>query len=233
MIDKAPQPDWVSPCGDFQLYCGDCMDILPHIGRTDAVVTDPPYGMSYQSNRRAQKYDRIINDSDAGMLTWACGLDAAHSKYIFCRWDNLADVAKPKSCITWVKNNRSMGDLAHEHGRQTEVALFYPGVKHFFPSGRPSDVVVAPRSCNENHPTEKPVDLILEVVSWTAGVVLDPFMGSGTTGVACARLGRKFIGIERERQYFETAVNRIKDALGMEVPNKHGQIQKRMFVEAA
>ncbi len=200
--------------GDCTLYLGDCREMLPGLGRIAAVVTDPPYGMEFRSNHRAvrPKFHAIANDDSADALVWACGIDAAHSKYVFCRWDNLREVPKPRSCVTWIKNNWSMGDLTGEHARQTEVALFYPGPDHFFPCGRPSDVIQAPRTGNEWHPTEKPVQLMWHVARWTDGTILDPFMGSGTTGVACVKLGRKFIGIEIEPRYFDIACRRIEEA---------------------
>ena len=102
-----------------------------------------------------------------------------------------------------------MGDLEHEHARQTEIAAFYPGESHFFPNGRPQDVIRAARTGNEYHPTEKPVTLMQSFVGWTAGVVADPFMGSGTTGVACVKIGRKFIGIELDPDYFDIACKRV------------------------
>jgi len=196
---------------NITLYNCDCREVVANYS---ALISDPPYGMSFRSNHRAVKHEAIANDGDVGMLQWTCTLPAAHSKYIFCRWDNIADVPKPKSLITWVKNNWSMGDLKHEHGRQTEVALFYPGPEHFFPNGRPSDVVRAPRTGNGDQPTEKPVGLMEQVVLWTAGVVFDPFMGSGSTGVACAHLGRAFVGVELSQEYFDTACRRIEAALG-------------------
>lgn len=199
--------------GDCTLYNGDCREVLEMVSY-DAIVTDPPYGMSFRSNHRATKHAAIANDDDVGMLQWICGLPASHSKCIFCRWDNLVDVPKPKSLITWVKNNHSMGDLNHEHGRQTEVALFYPGEAHFFPTGRPSDVVHAPRTGNGDHPTQKPVALMEQVVLWTDGIVLDPFMGSGATAVACMQLGRPFVGAELEAGYFDIACRRVEAAQG-------------------
>lgn len=200
--------------GDCTLYLGDCREILPLLPRVDAVVTDPPYGMEFRSNYRAvrPKFHAIANDHSADALIFATEIEAAHSKYVFCRWDNLPEVQKPKSVVTWVKNNWSMGDLTGEHARQTEVALFYPGQNHYFPSGRPSDVIQAPRTGNEWHPTEKPVQLIWHVARWTSGIILDPFMGSGTTGVACVKLGRKFIGIEIDEGYFNIACRRIREA---------------------
>lgn len=199
--------------GDCTLYLGDCLEILPTLGKFDVVVTDPPYGMSFQSNHRAVRHAAIANDGAADHLLMACNLEPSHSAYIFCRWDNLPDVPKPKSFVTWVKNNWSMGDLDHEHARQYEGALFYPGPDHFFPVGRPSDVVYAARTGNEYHPTEKPVALMQAVVRWTSGAVLDPFMGSGTTGVACVKMGRKFTGIEIDPHYFDIACKRIQKAV--------------------
>lgn len=198
--------------GDATLYHGDCLEILPTLPKVDAVITDPPYGMDFQSNYRSVPHARIANDDDAALFLWACHIPAAHSRYVFCRWDGIKVAPIPKSCVTWVKNNWSMGDLEHEHARQTEVALFWPGPEHQFPHKRPTDVVSATRTGNDNHPTEKPVYLMEQFTKWTRGIVLDPFMGSGTTGVACANLGRKFIGIEIERKYFDIACERIENA---------------------
>ena len=198
--------------GDCTLYLGDCLEVMPTLGKVDAVVTDPPFGMNFVSNYRAEKHQKIHNDDKTDLLEWACNIEARHSKYVFCRWDNLANCPKPRSLITWVKNNHSMGYLNGEHGRKTEVILFYPSEGHFFPSGRPNDVVFANRTGNNFHPTEKPVDLLMQVVRWTDGVVIDPFFGSGTTGVACVKLGRKFIGIELDPKYFDIACRRIEEA---------------------
>jgi site-specific DNA-methyltransferase (adenine-specific) len=221
--------------GPHKLYLGDCRELLPLLGTVDAVVTDPPYGMEFRSNHRKVKHASIENDASIEHLLWACGIEAMHSKYVFCRWDNVADVPKPKSLVTWVKNNWSMGDLEHEHARQTEVALFYPGPRHRFPNVRPADVVSAPRTGNENHPTEKPIQLMRPVVSWTEGVVLDPFMGSGTTGVAAAKLGRRFIGIELDPSHFETACRRIEEATkqpDMFVPTPEPAAEQLALLEA-
>lgn len=213
----------VEKIGKATLYLGDCRDIIPSIGRIDCVVSDPPYGMSFRSNHRADQYARIANDDNDELLLWACGLRPHHSAYLFCRWDNLFSVPKPKSVVTWVKNNWSMGDLEHEHARQTEVALFYPGPNHDFPKGRPSDVIRAPRSGNEHHPTEKPVQLMRAMIEWTRGCVCDPFMGSGSTGCGAVSSGREFIGCEIDPDYFDIACRRIEDA----------QRQGDMFLEAA
>lgn len=192
------------------LHLGDCREV--DISGCQSVVSDPPYGMNFQSNHRIDKHKKIANDEGEALLLWACGLQPSHSMYLFCRWDNLWSVPKPKSLITWVKDNHSMGDLKHEHGRQTEVALFYPGEDHSFPNGRPNDVVKAARTGNSLHPTEKPVGLMGVFVGWTAGVVCDPFMGSGTTGVAAVKAGREFVGVEIDEGYFDISCQRIEDA---------------------
>jgi DNA modification methylase len=201
--------------GNARLILGDAMEILPTLGKVDAVITDPPYGMSFQSNFRLVKHLAIANDDTPDLacevVRWAIA-SASHSVYAFGRWDNCTDYPKPKSLVTWVKNNWSMGDLNHEHARQTEVAFFYAGPAHRFPTGRPTDVIVHPRTGNDFHPTEKPVGLMAAFVGWTEGVICDPFMGSGTTGVAALQAGRPFIGIEREPKYFDIACRRIEQA---------------------
>ena len=195
------------------ICCGDAMSNWPTGFVADTVVTDPPYGMSFQSNYRKIKHKEIANDTDYEALLWAIGVPVNHSKYVFCRWDNLYTVPKPKSFITWVKNNWSMGDLKHEHARQTETILYYPGDNHFFPDKRPTDVVNAKRTQNKLHPTQKPVDLMREIIKWTDGTVFDPFMGSGSTGVAAVAEGRSFVGIEINSDYYDTARARILEAI--------------------
>jgi site-specific DNA-methyltransferase (adenine-specific) len=178
------------------------------------VITDPPYGMSFKSNHRKTPHKDIINDGDASCLSWTCDFPASFAKYIWCRWDNLSSVPKPKSLITWVKNNWSMGDLEHEHGRQTEVCLFYPGKDHVWPIKRPSDVVNHARTGNALHPTQKPVSLIEEVCSWTSGSVYDPFLGSGSTLIACEKMSRYCRGLELDPIYVDVIINRWQDFTG-------------------
>lgn len=197
--------------GECTIYHADCTEVIPTLDEIGAVVTDPPYGMSFQSGYRKEKHMKIANDDTAATLRIAYGIPSDHSSYIFCRWDNIQDFPEgPSSVITWVKPNWSMGDLSHEHARQYEMIAFYPGPDHEWPDKRPTDVVRHPRTGNSHHPTEKPVSLMQEVVSWTKGLVFDPFMGSGSTGVACANMGRKFVGCEIERKYFDIACERIQ-----------------------
>jgi len=194
-----------------KIYHGDCMEIMADIGVVDLVITDPPYGMNYQSNRRKVKYDKIRNDE-------FIPIDAIHSainkakraSYIFCRWDFLCQLPIPKSLLVWVKNNHTAGDLKHEHGRKWEGICFYPKEEHEFKKRIP-DVIHCKRTQNNLHPTEKPVGLFHEIVQANVcDSVLDPFMGSGTTSIACERLGKRWVGIEIEEIYCEVAANRIE-----------------------
>lgn len=200
--------------GDATLYLGDCLEVMADMDSksVDAVVTDPPYGMEYQSNRRIVEHENIIGDDTPDLIKWACNLKANHSKYIFCRWENLTDVPKPNSFITWIKNNHSAGDLKGAHAKRTENILFYRGAAHSWPGRRPTDILYAAKAFSEGHPTEKPVFLLRQIVELTSGTVIDPFMGAGTTGVACLDLDRKFIGIEIDEKYFDIACKRIEAA---------------------
>jgi site-specific DNA-methyltransferase (adenine-specific) len=205
--------------GDHKLFCADSLNennlkILMGEEPLQAIVSDPPYGMSFVSNHRTVKHKAIENDNDAKALEYVCGLEAKHSKYLFCRWDNLVEVPKPTSLITWVKNNWSMGDLEHSHARQTEVILFYPGKEHEFPSGRPSDVVKYSRTGNDLHPTQKPVELMAEVCSWTKGIIVDPFAGSGSTLIAAEQLGRTSYVMELDPKYCDVIIARWESLTG-------------------
>ena len=197
--------------GNQRLILGDCRAIIDGL-TFDAICTDPPFGMEFRSNHRKQRHAAILNDADPDALAWACAIPVRHSRYVWMRWDNLSQVPMPRSLITWVKNNHSMGDLEHEHARQTEVCAFYKGPEHRWPAYRPADVVTHPRTGNEFHPTEKPVSLMQEVIGWTLGVVCDPFMGSGSTLVAAQRAGRIGVGIELDPTHFETACRRVDEA---------------------
>ena len=206
----------IEKIGSCVLYCGDAFTITGGLSEYHTIVTDPPYGMSFISNRRAMKHKAIANDENVECFDFVAGLEADHSKYVFGRWENLHDLLPPASVITWVKNNHSMGDLKHEHGRQTEQIFFYQGKNHFFPTRRPNDVIRADRTGNNLHPTQKPVGLMSAILTWTAGTVFDPFMGSGSTAVACAKYKRSFIGIEIDPEYFEIACRRVEEAYRQE-----------------
>lgn len=204
---------WPCTCKDRQtIIHGDCREVLPLLDPVDLVLTDPPYGMDYQSARRIkwQRKNKIAGD-DAFPL-WLFDLKPAVAMCVFCRWDNLYELPHPKSFIVWDKGRHSMGDLNHEFGRQWEGIAFYPGPVHEF-KHRPVDVLRVPCVPANHllHPNEKPVSVWKPLIECHAGsVVLDPFLGSGTTLRACKDLGRRGIGIEIEERYCEIAANRLK-----------------------
>jgi len=197
---------------DIKIYCGDSNEIMPMLHQVDLVVTDPPYGMSFRSNYRAEKWDSIHGDNELPVETIKFALAMANrAGYVFCRWDNLSQLPPPKSVIAWVKNNWSMGDLKHEHGRQWEACLFYPKVDHEFIERIP-DVIKADRTGNDRHPTQKPVDLMKRLIMCNVGeLVLDPFAGSGSTAIACKELKRDCIAIEIDEVHCQTIKNRLQN----------------------
>jgi site-specific DNA-methyltransferase (adenine-specific) len=195
---------------------GDCLEVMRDIPdkSIDLVVTDPPYGMNFRSNYRKEKYNKIIGDDKfpVEILNEFFRI-ATKGVYVFCRWDNLNYLPKPTSVLAWIKNNWSMGDLKHEHGRQWEAICFYPQEEHEFIKRIP-DVIKGKRTGNNFHPTEKPVDVLMQIIQANKGeIVLDPFAGSGSTLVACQNLGRKFTGIEIDPDYCEIASQRLRQQI--------------------
>lgn len=195
-----------------KLYHGDCLDILPHLEPVDLVLTDPPYGMDYQSAWRTDKTQwKPKIHSDYEFPLWIFDLKPSVALFVWCRWDNLKTIPMPKSFIVWDKCCHSMGDLEHEFGRQWEAIAFYPGPQHKFKK-RPVDIIRCPKVSPEKltHPNEKPPGVLYPILKTHDGVVLDCFIGSGTTAVACERLKRRWIGIEIEKKYCEIAAKRIE-----------------------
>jgi len=201
--------------GDATLYCGDCREILPTLPCVDAVVTDPPYGMALntdgtrfsgghpdsQKRRSAGKaYPAIVGDDAPFDPAPFLGFQSV----ILWGLNHFSERLPQGGGLVWLKRNDdalgsflSDAELGWEKGK-TGVFCF-----RSYPQSMATDRV---------HPTQKPVDLMEWCVARTRGIVLDPFMGSGTTGVACIKLGRKFIGIEIEPKYFDIACRRIEEA---------------------
>jgi site-specific DNA-methyltransferase (adenine-specific) len=197
------------------IYHGDCRAIMAELPKVDLVLTDPPYGMSWVSNRRAVKHMAIANDDALPLdLIELAMTKATRASYFFCRWDNLMQMPKPKQVLAWVKNNHGSGDLLHTHAPMWEACCFYPVIRdggggHEFIKRTP-DVLFADKTGNDLHPTEKPVGLMGQLIECNVGeLILDPFMGSGTTLRAAKDLSRKAIGIELEEKYCEIAAKRM------------------------
>ena len=218
----------------IDLMMGDCLECMAEIepGSVDLVLTDPPYGMAFQSNRRVvrDKFAKIANDAS---LDWldpffaACdrAMRANTAIYTFCSWHHV-DVFKQaferkftlKNILVWNKNNHGSGDLTGAYAPRHEFILFGHKGRSLLREKRVPDVFDFPKvsSAKLVHPTEKNINMLEVFVrnsSDASGVVLDPFMGSGTTGVAAMNTGRRFIGIELSEGYFDIACKRIEAAL--------------------
>lgn len=216
----------VETIGDATLYLGDCLELLPGMPKVDAVVTDPPYGISYVSSRRTHgPTEMLANDDLAPVGSVALMADRIRdggALYLATRYDvaaqwNEAVIASGltmKTPIFWNKLNHTSGDLEGDYGGQIEIFIFAHKARHRL-RRRISNLWNFGRDPAGEHPTPKPVGLIEQMAACSTDpgqLVLDPFMGSGTTGVACANLGRKFIGIEIEPKYFDISCERIDAA---------------------
>ena len=209
----------------YHMDCLEGMKLLPDKS-IDLIVTDPPYLMNYRSNYRKVKYDYIIGDKDGKDLITESIKEAYRvlkdnsAIYMFCSWHHI-DFFKMeferyfnlKNIIVWNKNNTSMGDLKGSYAPKHEFVLFGHKGRRLLEGFRYPDVLEAKRTGNKLHPTQKPIDLIeifIKTSSKENDVVLDMFMGSGVTAVACELNNRKWIGFEIESKYVEVTNKRLE-----------------------
>lgn len=223
----SPQSKETVSIGNATLYLGDSMEILPTLGLYDAIVTDPPYGISYVSAwRKRGPTEMLVNDDDApldvvpliagsladgGALYLATRFDVAAQWNAAIRASGLA----LKTPIYWDKGNHTSGDLEGDFGAQIEIFLFAHKGRHRLRGKRLANLWHIPRDQAGDHPTPKPVNLMERMIACSTdqgGAVLDPFMGSGSTGVAAINLSRRFTGIEIEARWFDLACKRIEAA---------------------
>lgn len=205
-------PDYTSPDGTVRLYCGDCLALLPEMEAwsVDAVVTDPPYGINYEASRyRNALHSGVIlgddQDFDPSPIL-AVGVPS-----ILWGANNYAERLPRGGWLCWDK--RCLEEADRIHGSPFELAWHSDCHKFKMLRLQHCAAVNADGYGRRVHPTQKPIALMEWCLGFVPdGVVLDPFMGSGTTGVACIRTGRKFIGIEKEPRYFDIAVKRIERA---------------------
>jgi site-specific DNA-methyltransferase (adenine-specific) len=197
-------PDFVAP--GVRLYCGDCLEILPELepGSVDAVVTDPPYGIFCHGGKWGKKFSLEWDRPEKKpTIDWLLELGSVQVVW----GGNYFALPPSRGWLVWMKRD-SVETTADCELAWTSIDM----------NTRLIDQTIAatnPERCG--HPTQKP----LRVMEWTLdkaripkeAIVFDPFMGSGTTGVACLRTGRSFIGIEKEPKYFDLAVRRIKAEL--------------------
>ena len=217
----------------YKLYQGDCLEIMGGIKdkSVDLIVTDPPYLMNYQSNRRKKedRFDKIKNDKGNYMLIQDY-LEECHrimkdntAIYCFCSWHNIDFFKnefekhfKLKNILVWNKNNHGTGDLKGSYAPKHEFILFGHKGRTLLREKRIADVIDCPKiSSNKlTHPTEKPQDLLeifIKQSSDVGSIIFDGFMGTGSCGIAAKKLNRNFIGIELDEKYFDIAKNRLEN----------------------
>jgi DNA modification methylase len=206
--------------GNATLYLGDCMDILPTLDKVDAVITDPPYGISVDREMASKSGTQYGNAA------------APKGNYFSSGWDDspmsleLAELimAKGDDVIFWGGNYYGLPasqcwlvwDKKNGGNQFADCELAWTNIK------KPvrkfewmwNGMLRQGGEERNGHPTQKPVALMAWCIEQAGNpeTILDPFMGSGTTGVAAVQMGRKFIGIEREPKYFKIACKRIEDA---------------------
>ena len=209
------------------IYHGDCREILPSLPPVDLVLTDPPYGIDYQSNMRVatDKFDRLANDNnDSRLAVYPIIYESLKDDCAlisFCSFKNYADdfaeIRKRfdiKNAIVWDKGGGGIGDLSHSLSTDYEIAIVgHRGACRI--RGKRDGSVWSCGKVNPAsmvHPTEKPLPLVARLITTFSdddATILDPFMGSGTTLRAAKDLGRKAIGIEIEEKYCEIAAKRL------------------------
>jgi site-specific DNA-methyltransferase (adenine-specific)/modification methylase len=202
------------------LYLGDCREILPTLGKVDAVVTDPPYGLGENSKKVASRGTssaiwKRAKPIDYGEFHWDQAVDAETiwtirqiARYQIIFGGNYYELPPARCWLVWDKLNS--GDFADCELAWTNLDKAVRRIQWLWNGFQ--------RKGGEArfHPTQKPFGVIKWVIQQLpadAEMIFDPFMGSGTTGVAAVRLGRKFIGIEIEPNYFDIACRRISEAL--------------------
>jgi site-specific DNA-methyltransferase (adenine-specific) len=200
----------VERIGDATLYLGDCRNILPTLGKVDAVVTDPPYGVGLDYNTTDDTPEFVaavavpVVEECRRLAKRVVLTPGVRNLFVYPSPDHTGAIYYPAGagCNRW--------------GFACWQPILYYGKDPYGGTGSRPDSFHATDSAEKNgHPCPKPIGQMRRIVdraTLRGETVLDPFMGSGTTGVACAKLGRKFIGIEIDPGYFDIACRRIEAA---------------------
>lgn len=217
----------------YKLYQGDCLEVMDNVkGKSvDLIVTDPPYLMDYQSNRRKKedRFDKIKNDKGNYILIQKY-LKECHrimkdntAIYCFCSWHNIDFFKrefekhfKLKNIIVWNKNNHGTGDLKGSYAPKHEFILFGHKGRTLLREKRIADVIDCAKipSKKLTHPTEKPQELLeifIKQSSDEGSIIFDGFMGTGSCGIVAKKLNRKFVGVELDSTYFNIACERLEN----------------------
>jgi len=205
--------------GNATLYNADCRDILPTLTGVDAVVTDPPYGINILrpdgkmggTSRDVKRWQGQINPIYEAFAHDNKPIDptpilAIGDSHIIWGGNYIADKLPPsRAWLVWYKRiNGQVNDFGDCELAWSDLDIPARVFQHMW-----MGMLRDSEQGEHWHPTQKPLKLMQWCIGFTKGTILDPFMGSGTTGVACARLGRKFIGVECEPKYFDIACERI------------------------
>jgi DNA modification methylase len=190
--------------GDATLYHGDCLEILPTLPKVDAVITDPPYGIGMHGGKVGKAVYEVHSEWDSQPADVAALLALNVPSIIW--GGNYFDVPPSRAWLVWDKETQGVTTFADCELAWTNLPQAIRMIRHLWsgPYMREKEA--------RYHPTQKPIRVMDWCVGFTTGRVLDPYMGSGTTGVACARRQRPFVGVERERSYFDIACERIDNA---------------------
>lgn len=202
----------IEKIGNATLYLGDCQDILPILGMVDAVITDPPYGIGRSGQKKSSGkhggrkfYEDKLWDYDTPRKEIFSSILEISNNQIIWGGNYFSDkLPIGEKWLVWDKGQRI---------NQSDCELAWTnmqGALRVFTLNR-----VSIMKDGAVHPTQKPIALMewcIQKLPNADNLILDPFMGSGTTGVACAKLGRSFIGIEQDEEYFDIACRRIEEA---------------------
>ena len=232
------KPDYVSDDGSVTLYRGDCMDVLPHLSGVDAVVTDPPYGVGLGQKPNAQRFDRVEYDSFTDDVLHIDRVCVPVIRACFKMFGRVVMTPGVRNMYRYDAPTHTgsffypAASGCNSWGFSCWQPVFFYGKDPYAGRGSRPDSFKSTESAERNgHPCPKPIGQTVWMVergSLSGQAIMDPFMGSGTTGVACVKLGRKFIGIELSRDYFDIAVKRIKSAYadgGLFNGKMHGEEQ--------
>lgn len=200
--------------GDCRLFLGDCLEILPLLGKVDAVVTDPPYGIDAGNMNfgkwRSASLPKSEWDKSAPDHNLICSVLAAGRQLII--WGANYYMLPPSRCfLVW---DKGAGFRGRDFAEAEQAWCSWDGNARIYSR----DPLAKGDYREKLHKTQKPVAVMEWCIACLPGAassyqtILDPFMGSGTTGVACVKLGRKFIGIEIDEGYFDIACARIRKA---------------------
>ena len=225
-----------------EIICGDCLDVMKDWpdGCVDLVLTDPPYGIDYQSNMRvvSTKFAKLENDNNDSRLV--CYRDmyrlmkANTVAVAFCSYKNYAvdyavleSLFDIKNAIIWFKGGGGIGDLDHSLSTDYEIVLICHKGRKKINGKRIGSVWHIPKvdPLKMVHPTEKPALLLQRLIKYYSNpddLIFDPYIGSGTTCVAAKMLGRRYIGIDISPEYCQIAKDRLR-AVDTGVPVKEAR----------